>query len=67
MLRMFTDITEAKAEHELIGGYLLDFGGTYFVTDDNPAEHRSFNSYREAIDYAFQMAEANYDETEMIV
>lgn len=62
----YASLDEAQARHKLSGGYLLDVGGGYLVTDDNPAEHRSFDSICVAIDYAFRLAEADYDETEMM-
>lgn len=68
----FGNLTDAQTQHESSGGYLLDFGGRYFVTDDNPAEHRSFDGAtelertRNAIDYAFRLADANFDETKMV-
>lgn len=61
------DINLARDAHADWGGYLLDLGGTYMVTDDHPCEHRSFDSEREAMDYAFRLAEAGYDETKMLV
>jgi uncharacterized protein YrrD len=58
---------EALAALEVTGGFLLDMGdGVYLVTDDNPAEYRSFESNKEAMSYAFRLAEANFDETEMM-
>lgn len=64
-MKTYTDIDDARADHQLSGGFLLDLGGVYMVTDDSPAEHRTFESYREAVDYAFRLAEAGYDETQM--
>lgn len=55
----------ATIQHERSGGYLLDLGGHYLVTDDSPADHRSFGSYAEAIEYGMQLAAAGYDETQM--
>jgi hypothetical protein len=69
----FNNLADAQTRHESSGGYLLDYGnGGYFVTDDNPAEHRSFDGAtelertRNAIDYAFRLADADFDETKMV-
>jgi len=68
----FNNLADAQTQHESSGGYLLDFGGGYFVTGDNPAEHRSFDGAtelertRNAIDYAFRLADADFDETKMV-
>lgn len=59
------NLEEARQWHKERGGYLLDLVTTLMVTDDHPCEHRSFNSIREAMDYAMRLAEAGYDETKM--
>lgn len=60
-----SDLAKAKELHALHGGILFDLGGTYMVSDVHPAEMRSFATPREAMDYGMDLANANYDETEM--
>ena len=64
------EIDEARDYHDSAGGFLyrLDNGldeNAFQVTSNPPWKCKAFESYEEAIKYAFALAEADYDETQM--
>ena len=67
LMRLTTrDLADARACLDEDGGFLYDLGdGLFQVGDLHPAAMRSFDSHYECLDYAFRLAEAEYDETRM--
>ena len=67
----YSDINLARSAHKERGGFLINLsdakGDCFAVTDDSPAEYRDFVTTREAVDYAFRLAHAGYDETKMAI